>query len=297
MVAKKKKRNNKKKKNQSRTMPSLGNDNGAGTDAGFANGRNTTLTTSMATMSLRNNNGAAAAKSEETTATTMVMTTTPMMTTCCHGSTAEKFNDGFYKKIIDEWCYLHLCVLPNDENENEEDIVQHMASSPTVKFFECHKNLLENPEFGNYVFAFVTQTYLKNPFVKDYLLKTKMCIILTLGFYCREYDTEKTNKYCLDMRTDRGIINVLYRETSSFCHCMKAKKLEAKTMEKMGRCDGCLQLFPKMELRRCTRCHVAKFCTNQCLKNNWSNHKLSCTRMSQLLQLFDEVPPQQTNQN
>mmetsp|Transcript_30116 Transcript_30116/g.30590 ORF Transcript_30116/g.30590 Transcript_30116/m.30590 type:complete len:88 (+) Transcript_30116:1-264(+) len=58
-------------------------------------------------------------------------------------------------------------------------------------------------------------------------------------------DREKCNKYFRDINTDRGIINVLDRETNKFCNCMKLYKDEAKNMEKVGACSTCRDELPK----------------------------------------------------
>ena len=110
--------------------------------------------------------------------------------------------------------------------------------------------------------------------------------MIRLGIICKDNDGDKINKYCRDIETDRGIIRCLARETiSSSCECMKAKKLEAQLMEKLGECHGCMQEFPKMNLRLCTRCKVSKFCSNECMKKHWSEHKLYCNMLVKAMSL------------
>ena len=44
---------------------------------------------------------------------------------------------------------------------------------------------------------------------------------------------------------DRGFINCLWKETKTFCDCMKDKKTEAEGMEKLDMCDGCKRFVPR----------------------------------------------------
>ena len=72
-------------------------------------------------------------------------------------------------------------------------------------------------------------------------------------------DRGKCDKYSRDCLTNRGIINCLFRETNTFCNCMKPYKEEAKAMEKLGMCMMCDQEFPKMQLKRCFRCLAVQY--------------------------------------
>mmetsp|Transcript_3132 Transcript_3132/g.3530 ORF Transcript_3132/g.3530 Transcript_3132/m.3530 type:complete len:239 (+) Transcript_3132:13-729(+) len=195
--------------------------------------------------------------------TTAIITATMTKTiTCFHGSTAEAYDSVCYKKAIDEW----------------GDILKQSKSSTIIPdFLHKHQRLVADLDFWKYIFSFATRIYLDNKFLEDNdLLKLRVRSMVRLGIICK-YNGDKINKYCRDIDTDRGIIKCLARETlSASCECMKASKLEAQAMEKLGGCFGCTQKFPKMQLRLCSRCKVAKFCSNECMKKNWSEHKANC---------------------
>ena len=57
---------------------------------------------------------------------------------------------------------------------------------------------------------------------------------------------------------------------------MKEKKEGARSMEIMVHCDGCLMMFPKLELKRCARCERAQYCCNKYMKGRWPVHKERC---------------------
>ena len=117
---------------------------------------------------------------------------------------------------------------------------------------------------------------------ENFLSKWKLKSVLNLGI--RSYwssslsiDNEKYEKYSRDSLTKRGIINILDRETKTFCHCMKPYKEEAKRMEKIGMCRNCRKGFPKLKLKSCSRCLNTQYCSNKCMKNSWPTHKQFCT--------------------
>jgi hypothetical protein len=85
-------------------------------------------------------------------------------------------------------------------------------------------------------------------------------------------------KYCRDVRTERGVINCLSRETIEFCDCMVTKKDAAKTMEKLGVCYQCEDLFSKKQLFKCSACHSHQYCSKKCQVNDWTRHKTICCR-------------------
>merc|ERR1712224_956755 len=95
-----------------------------------------------------------------------------------------------------------------------------------------------------------------------------------------EQRLDKLIKHSRDVQTKRGIINCLSRETSHFCDCMKEKKKEAKSMEKVQVCSGCKKYFPKIDLRYCSKCQMTPYCSIECAKLRWPIHKLVCKKKS-----------------
>jgi len=212
---------------------------------------------------------AAAKKGTTTESTTMA--------TCYHGSTAENTAKGsYFRMAIDEWLTI---IVINLADKNPTEIL-----TVTSNFDVKHKELMNNPEFIKQVFALATYMFQKDYGSEEYSsFKQTLQYIIHLGIkskYVRSplsASREKFDKYCRDIETDRGIINVLFRETNTFCHCMKPYKEEAKAMEKVGACSGCKDEFPKMNLKRCSRCLIVQYCSKECMKKSWPTHKQFCT--------------------
>jgi len=177
------------------------------------------------------------------------------MATCYHGSTAENCAKGSkFQMAIDEW----LTVVMNMGGKNPAE-----ANTMISNFYAKHENLIKDLEFMQCVFASATDIFLKNSYgSEEYSSSSKMKLqnVLDLGIKSKYIhsplfaDREKSDKYFRDLMTDRGIINVLDRETNTFCSCMTPYKDEAKNMEKVGMCYGCKDEFPKSILKR-TKIH------------------------------------------
>ena len=211
--------------------------------------------------------GVAAAKKGAT------MEATPIAT-CNHGSTAENITKGSnFQMAIDEW----LTIVMNLAGKNPIEARKVLSA-----FYVKHKELTNNPEFNQGVFAVATDIFLKNSYgSEEYDSSSKEMLqdVLNLGIKSKyRFDREKCHKYIRDSLTNRGIINVLFRETNIFCNCMKPYKEDAKVMEKIGMCCGCADEFPKIQLRCCSRCLTVKYCSNKCMKNDWPTHKQFCTQ-------------------
>ena len=213
--------------------------------------------------------GVAAAKK----GATMEATT---MAPCYHGSTAENITKGSnFQMAIDEW--FTICMHLAGKNPTE---ILLETSTFDVKY----KDLMKDPEFSQCVFAVGTDMF-KNSYRSEAYSSSKRMLqnVLTLGITSKYTksplfaDGEKFDKYCRDIHTNRGIINVLFRETNTCCNCMTPYKEEAKAMEKLGMCDNCRQKFPKMHLKRCSRCLSIQYCSKECMKQSWPTHKQFCT--------------------
>ena len=109
-----------------------------------------------------------------------------------------------------------------------------------------HSILLKKSSYYKYIFAFTTEMFRNCYKTEKYSASFKKYLkwILWLGleskyvysplsadteFYSPlSADTEKHTKYSRDIVTERGIINCLYRETKTFCNCMKPFKIEGR---------------------------------------------------------------------
>ena len=193
---------------------------------------------------------------------------------CYHGTTVETFTNGSdFQMAID----TYLIVFKTGKNQIE---MGKLLSA----FYRKYQELMKNPEFNQGVFAVATDIFLKNSYGSEVYSSSKaeLMTVLSLGILSKynfcplSADREKQNKYDRDCKTDRGIMNILERETKTFCNCMKPYKEDAKAMEKIGMCDNCHEEFPKMHLKRCSRCLALQYCSKECMRSNWPAHKQFC---------------------
>ena len=193
---------------------------------------------------------------------------------CYHGSSKQYFvvKGSDYKIVVDGW----ISFVKKAGTAEFNMLYQN--------FLTKHKDVLESSDFYRYIFAFTTEMFRNSYRSERYFFPFKKNLqqILRLGLYSKyglsplSTDIEKREKYFRDIETDRGIINCLYRETNTFCNCMKPFKIEATKMEKVGMCFGCKQEFLKTVLKLCNRCECVHYCSNKCMKTNWPFHKNYC---------------------
>ena len=174
---------------------------------------------------------------------------------CYHGSEYMNFIKGsYYQMVIDEYVSLHNMFGTA------------MFHTLFDRYTTNHASLLQNPDFITHVFALATAIFWTNYGNGESLSQRKMLLgVLNLGLmiqYTSDKDTEKRRKYFRDCFTNRGIINVLYRETHNFCNCMVPLKVAVKGLEKRGMCNGCNAEFPKTVLKRCSGCLICQYCSN-----------------------------------
>jgi hypothetical protein len=202
--------------------------------------------------------------------------------TCYHGSTAEKFAlDSEFGKVICDYLSSQRQKLDNGCSTREKVDLEE-------KFGMEHVEFMTDPRFGRFIFAFSTTVYLNSNLKENLLAKiTVVRRLLQLGMIIKyahipkslggRFNAEIFLKHSMDVNADeRGVINCLSRETKIFCDCMKPKKTEAKDMEKLGRCYGCNEIFQKEQLRLCTGCSTIKFCSKECHRRKWNDHKVQC---------------------
>lgn len=60
---------------------------------------------------------------------------------------------------------------------------------------------------------------------------------------------------------------------------MKGSKMAGETVVKKERCRNCGEMKAKDggDLKRCTRCMKAKYCSGECQKQDWKRHKSGCS--------------------
>ena len=47
-------------------------------------------------------------------------------------------------------------------------------------------------------------------------------------------------------------------------------------------CVGCLTTAQKKPLKQCSGCHLIKYCSTECQRKNWPNHKKTCARIKKM---------------
>jgi len=75
-----------------------------------------------------------------------------------------------------------------------------------------------------------------------------------------------------------------------FCSCLDAKYEEVKSAAKMGLCFNLQCNLPRVERFKtmyCSRCRCVTYCSSECHKANWSQHKPDCDAKAALIAEFD----------
>ena len=76
------------------------------------------------------------------------------------------------------------------------------------------------------------------------------------------------------------------------CSCLDEKYKEVKSVTKMGVCYNPNCSLPGKKVERskmfcCTRCREANYCSVECQKADWKNHRLDCDEHAQMKAAFD----------
>jgi len=92
----------------------------------------------------------------------------------------------------------------------------------------------------------------------------------------------RSERQATDMKktvTDRGL--KIYLANKIPCNCMSGLKKAAKRAPKMNLCFHCQKEDVRDNIRKCSRCKVARYCSKECQKADWaSSHKDQCQMIS-----------------
>jgi len=201
--------------------------------------------------------------------------------TCCyHGCTKKEFNNcGEHYKVIEDWVRLDLI----------DDAETH--SKECEKFYEKNQRVLGIPTFDRFLVAHIADNYLKGKTAA--YLRSRLFLLVQIRHFpitaimtnvnkdSRDIRIEKGamtnfNKYSRDIRTERGRIKCMIREIT--CDCMEEKRIAAKSMVKVAWCYGCGKDFSKEKMLRCKGCDYGQYCSKECGKNHWPEHKIYCNK-------------------
>ena len=186
---------------------------------------------------------------------------------CYHGClTKKEFNSGAHYQLMEK----------HDELSNHEE---------RVEFNKKYKCVLTDSVFGDFLIARITNDFLKGK--DDDIIFHRLCLLVEIRYqYIPEHEgkdvgpeseyTKNFQKYSRDIMTKRGRINVIARGIPCDCRCMDEKKKEAKLMEKTAGCFGCTKEFSKEKMLRCKGCEYYQYCSEECSKNDWPEHKDWC---------------------
>jgi hypothetical protein len=85
--------------------------------------------------------------------------------------------------------------------------------------------------------------------------------------------------------TQRG--HVLFLSKQIPCSCLDEGKKNAKQNPKTGRCRYCRNEDPKMELKKCSQCKTAEYCSKECQVADWrAGHKKECKALNHQVAAF-----------
>ena len=186
-------------------------------------------------------------------------------------------------------CY-HGCITKKDFYSVEHHkVLEGWDNKKVVKneFYKTHKRVMDDATFSCFVIARITEDYMKEK--DDEVLHFRLLLLLDLRYLIipthegKDVGPESENmrnyrKYRRDIHTTskRGRIKCIAREIP--CDCMEAKRIEAKSMEKVAICYCCEEDFLKGKMLRCTGCDRAQYCSKECYKKDWPRHKTSCRK-------------------
>jgi MYND finger len=79
-----------------------------------------------------------------------------------------------------------------------------------------------------------------------------------------------------EITTEQGFVRFVARHIP--CDCLDDMKKELKKQVKRGHCLGCAIEFPVADLSHCSRCKIVSYCSENCQRKDWKNHKELCKR-------------------
>lgn len=227
---------------------------------------------------------------------------------CYHGSTREAFrNLDFRDAVLDYVEIMKKSMITTGEWSK--------VQARMMEFNDRNEKSLRDEEFWKFVFALGVKMYLKSSSEEEEegrdvdggesgssrsnsnVNRATLRCLVRLGIVVK-YDYlpllegkdvgpgtiyyDKLRKRNHDSMTERGLINCLSRETqnTSCCGCMTAARRVAKTMTKLGFCNGCNKTFPKRSVSVCSRCRAVNYCSTECQLKDWkTGHKETCSRL------------------
>lgn len=67
-------------------------------------------------------------------------------------------------------------------------------------------------------------------------------------------------------------------ECQSAAWALHSLECESNKKVKMVHCDACKKTLPYTQMKKCSRCRLAVYCSVDCQRNDWSFHKVMCKK-------------------
>jgi hypothetical protein len=159
----------------------------------------------------------------------------------------------------------------------QEAVEKGLSRDLMLAFWEKHSNLVDNSTVA-VAFAMTADWVLKH----DYKMAriAARTVILMDSIRAAGQDSESMRKCAQEAKklvSDRGLICLLKKKIP--CPCLNEASREAReNLPKTGHCGapGCGMILPKTELMKCSGCQVSEYCSRDCQKSHWEEHKKLC---------------------
>ena len=154
-------------------------------------------------------------------------------------------------------------------NSKLETVISILLASGTQCILDGGKNTAQPELYATLAFYFedTTAVYLRKAQIPNYTKLTELC------------------------GTDKHTLVSFYRKRIP-CSCLDGKYKEVKSVKKTGLCHNpnCSLYYGRVEKSKmlsCTRCGVANYCSVECQKGHWKEHKVECEEVVKQKAAFD----------
>jgi hypothetical protein len=211
---------------------------------------------------------------------------------CSHGF---KLHDVICQRFVKEFLALFTAAIESDDNDDDDDEVAHcytkLALEATAAKYSSsiftNKSRLE--KIASYFVCKGTQLYLDGEMTTACLHACLACYFEQSVSMIVHYNTptsiDAQMMYELQLADEHTLVSFFRRRIT--CKCLDTKYKQVKSLPKMGRCcnDGCS--LPEGHVQRskmfyCTGCYEACYCSHECQKDDWKEHKQCCKEYRRL---------------
>jgi hypothetical protein len=203
---------------------------------------------------------------------------------CTHSVTGMSDEDILkYEKVAMECFHFINCSEAEAEHgmKNQKAKYEEFWRQEKVKEMDVEMEI-----FLNVVRSMAVTFFLKQGILctveTDESDKIAMMLVLILVFSEAYANLEFGMKFFDSFRrteTKEGSVRHVARGLE--CGCMDwMKKHEGSARLEEVECFHCLVKMKQRETKKCSRCKFAYYCSKECQKNNWKEHKLGCSELA-----------------